>query len=62
MLQRFALFDLHAERFVIGGAGARAVDAFVLRGATGAEPSPECVTALRNALAACLPRAARRAL
>jgi hypothetical protein len=55
VLQRFALFELHPDRFVLGSDGDRAVDAFLLRGASAAEPAPADAAALRRALEDCLP-------
>lgn len=56
VLQRFALFGLHPERFVLASVGDRAEDSFVLKTVGGADPSSECAAALRSALTACLPR------
>ncbi len=55
LLERFALFALLPDRFVIGSEGDRAVDWFALQAIGGADPSPQSAAALRGALAACLP-------
>jgi hypothetical protein len=54
VLQRFALFGLHPERFTLGSASGLAVDAFVLKSVGGREASPETIVALRGVLTGCV--------
>lgn len=61
VLQRFALFGLHPDRFVLGSFRGHADDVFLLKTVGGTEPSPECAAALRSALTACLPAPTARA-
>ncbi len=59
VLERFALFGLHADRFIVGSEGELAADWFVLRTTGGRMPSPDSVAALRSALTACLSSSGR---
>ncbi|HEU4430786.1 MAG TPA: hypothetical protein VFT98_18640 [Myxococcota bacterium] len=62
VLQRFALFGMHAERLSVGSEGERAVDWFVVKATGGRDPAPDSVAALRVALNACLAARERSAL
>jgi len=62
VLQRFALFGMHADRFSVGSEGERAVDWFVVKAVGGRDPAPDSVAALRSALSACLVSRERSAL
>jgi hypothetical protein len=62
VLQRFALFGMHADRFVVGSEGERASDWFLVKAIGGRDPAPDSVAALRAALKACVASRERPAL